>query len=163
MTPLVYSRASIYRDYAGAIGGLALTIGPLLMIAMPTLPRLLCSVMVVVFAVYLWLTVKRHVVRFHVDEQSIRACAFRPSALSWSDIDDIRLRYFSTRRDGSRGWMTIRLSQGRHRIQIESTLDQFESILDRAARTVKENGLILDPASVQNFASSGYPIAGEEA
>ena len=162
MTTLSYPWESVLRDYAGSLGGLALSIGPLIALDPPALPSVLLAVMAVVFAIYGGLTIDRHFSRVVVDDHAIGVRSIRSMNVSWNDLDDIRLRYYSTRRDGARGWMTIRLGQGRKHIRIESSLDRFETVLEHAARAVRANGLALDDVTARNFAATGYPDIGAD-
>jgi len=76
--------------------------------------------------------------------------------LFWADLRDIRLRYFSTRRDGKQGWMQLILratgnSVSRGNIRLDSNLMGFEEIVRQAYDVSVSRGLPIDPTSAINL------------
>ena len=83
-------------------------------------------------------------------------------ALRWSDLDRVKLRYYSTRRNRSRGWMTLKLGTGWTTISVDSTIDGFDAIAGRAARAITDNGIGVDEVTLANLAALGLTAdAGE--
>ena len=78
--------------------------------------------------------------------------------LLWADLRDIRLRYFSTRRDRKQGWMQLILratgkSVSRGNIRLDSNLMGFEEVVRQAYDGSVRRGLPIDPTSASNLAS----------
>lgn len=78
------------------------------------------------------------------------------TVLSWEHLDRLRLRYYSTRRDRSDGWMTLTLaglapSGRRVRLGLDSTVDGFIEIARAAAAAAVRNGVALKPSTVANL------------
>ena len=63
----------------------------------------------------------------------------------------MRLKYFSTRRDGSHGWMQLVLKGPSAKIRIESTLGGFADIVERAARTASNEDLFVSSTTLGNL------------
>lgn len=76
-------------------------------------------------------------------------------AVDWSDLRDIRLRYYSTRRDRSAGWMQLIVRGTAGRIRMDSNLPGFEDIVRQACAEARERRLTTDPATAANLSSLG--------
>ena len=63
--------------------------------------------------------------------------------------------YYSTRRDGSKGWMQMRISGGGTSVRLDSTLDGFAQVVRRAASEAEKRGIALPPATQANLAALG--------
>ncbi len=75
--------------------------------------------------------------------------------IPWRALETLDLRYYSTRRDGERGWLELRLHAGSARARIDSRLDGFRGVLERATRAARERDLALSAATVANLARLG--------
>ena len=76
-----------------------------------------------------------------------------PRRIEWADLAEFRLRYFTMRRDRKHGWMELQLRGPETKLAIESQIEGFETIVERAARAA--GGLVLDEASLVNLAALG--------
>ncbi|MGH7124855.1 MAG: hypothetical protein ACREFI_10815, partial [Stellaceae bacterium] len=87
-----------------------------------------------------------------------------PVQLTWEALEGVNLRYFATRRDGSKGWMELKLRGAGRRLLLDSRIDGFNDIAQRTARVVAQRHLPLTPATAANFTALGIsmaPNAGE--
>lgn len=75
----------------------------------------------------------------------------RGEELPWEALTDLRLGYFSLRRDGRRGWLELKLRFGRTTLRLDSRLDGFASVARCAVRAAECAGVALDRASVENL------------
>jgi hypothetical protein len=107
------------------------------------------------FAAYGAHTALRSVTRIVVSEDAISATGPRSATVRWRELERMRLDYYSTRRDGAKGWMQMRLGGGGEKLRIDSTIDGFAAIAARAARAAAERELALAPATLANLASLG--------
>ena len=66
----------------------------------------------------------------------------RPApSIEWDRLDRLKLSYFSTKRDRSDGWMQLTVgSAGGRTVKIDSSLDGFHDVVERAARAAAEDG-----------------------
>ena len=92
-------------------------------------------------------------------------CADGPAGtlVEWSRLDRLKLSYFSTKRDRSDGWMQLSVgSTGSRTLKVDSVLEGFYDIVERAARAAEANGLTLSVATRANLRSMGITVAGQE-
>jgi hypothetical protein len=99
--------------------------------------------------------------RYRADEDGIAASGPFAATVAWRGLRRVRLAYYSTRRDRSRGWLQLTLADGRRRLSIDSRLDGFASLAARAADAARANRLRLDAATVGNFRALGIPVDEE--
>jgi hypothetical protein len=83
--------------------------------------------------------------------------------LPWASLTKMSMRFYSTRRDRSNGWMQLILSGGGQRISIDSTIDEFNQIADAAATTAVELDLEITPATFTNLEAAGVSMKRIEA
>ena len=129
-----YPQKQIAQDYLRGGVGLALTALPILVLTLHPMffwPLLAGAAL---FAVYTIRTVLRQMTVFHSGEQGIAAQGPLAAAIAWHDLNDLRLRYFSTRRDRKDGWMQLTLRGGGRTMRLESPLTGFADIADRPGR-----------------------------
>ncbi|WP_225889821.1 hypothetical protein [Indioceanicola profundi] len=159
-----YPAAALRADWLRAGAGLALTLFPFLL-AHPhpliAVPLLAAAFLFVLFAAR---TGQRQLTRVEVDEEGLMLHAPLGAAIRWREMQSVDLRYYSTRRDRTGGWMHLvvkgRTPAGKpRRIGLESTLDGFEAVAEMVARAAEANGLRLSAATQENFASLGFPVA----
>ncbi len=72
--------------------------------------------------------------------------------LAWQDLRRLKLSYYSTRRDGSEGWMQLKLVGKGRSIRIDSDLIGFETIVIEALRQADLLGLDVGSATRHNAA-----------
>ena len=150
-----YPGISLAADYSRSAVGLLLTAGPLLVV--PVLPIIgwLLAAAAALFCVFLVRTVLRHVTVIETGDEGITARGPIGWAIPWADLKDVRLRYYSTRRDRERGWMQLTLHGRGRRLTVESSIDDFDAIASRAAAKARERGIELSEATLNNLISIG--------
>jgi hypothetical protein len=67
--------------------------------------------------------------------------------IPWSAIRAIDLRYFSTRRDRSEGWLQLTIKSDSARISVDSRLIGFAGLVEHALRAAEANGIALNEAT----------------
>ena len=92
------------------------------------------------------------------DEEGLRSEPWPRKAIAWNRLEEMALRYYSTRRKRKDGWMTLTLKSGKHRIDIESSLPHFTAIVARAAHAAKEANIALDQITVENMTAIGVKV-----
>jgi hypothetical protein len=102
-------------------------------------------------------TLLRHRTTFKVSDEEIVA---RPwgTRLRWRELTDVRLKYYSLERNSKHGWMELTLQSGRRRLRIDSRLDGFLEVAQRAADSARANGLQLSPTTITNFGALHIPM-----
>ncbi len=111
--------------------------------------------MALLFGAFVVTTVRRSVTKVTADQTGIRAewpCfgSVRATHIGWGEVQDVAVRYFSTRRDRSNGWMQLTVKGPRARLRIDSTISAFDVLAVTIADVVRARGLDLDPATAAN-------------
>jgi hypothetical protein len=113
----------------------------------------------VLFLVWLANTFLRHMSRIRFDQEGLTSEPWPRKSIAWQNLEEMALRYYSTRRKRKDGWMTLTLRSGKQRIDIESTLPHFADIVARAAHAAKEAHVTLDRITLENLSAIG--VKGE--
>lgn len=154
----MYPTSSVLSDYLRAGVGVAITGGPaLLMDQLPALSMAILGGLAGLFAGFAIQTAWR---QHSTVETSNEAIAFSPKGtrLRWDALTEIRLAYYSTRRDAERGWMQLTLREGSRRIRVDSRLEGFTDVARRAAGAAWRNGLAIAPSTVSNLSALGIRL-----
>jgi hypothetical protein len=173
MTPHRYPWPALRADYLRAGIGLALTGAPLFAIPGGAIAFVILALLAVLFLTLGLRTGLRHASRFECDDREVRRVApllpylsalpFWPARrVAWDGIARLRLRFFSTRRDRTGGWMQLSVGDGGGRLYFDSTLDGFESVARRAAAAATRNRLPLNDATRANLAALGIRTEAED-
>jgi hypothetical protein len=160
MTIHAYPLDALVGDYARAAAGLALSAGPLAALRPGPLVSLILGGLALLFAAFLVRTLLRHLTRLELFDDRIVRAAPVPAAIPWDDLAAVKLRYYTTHRDGRDGWLHLVLGGAHRRIAMDSRLAGFDAILRRAAREAGRRHLALGPATAANFAALGLDVAG---
>jgi hypothetical protein len=113
------------------------------------------GVLAAIFAVHGARTWLRSTTRIVVDEEGISSRGPRTASVRWSELERMSVDYYSTRRDGSKGWMQMRISGGGASVRLDSTLEGFASVVRRAASEADKRAIVLPPATQANLAALG--------
>jgi hypothetical protein len=97
----------------------------------------------------------RSATRIEVGDEGIAVRGPRKAMVRWDGLEQMRLTYYSTRRDGSKGWMQMKLKGAETTLRIDSTLDGFPALVRRAAAEAAKRGVELPPATQANLAALG--------
>lgn len=155
MTVHRYPLGEIGADYARAAAGLALTAGPALFADLLPLVAIILSGLALLFAGYGLRTYWRHRTAVEVSDEALRTHGPFGKTVPWAALDDVRLRYFSTRRDRAKGWMQLTVKGQEATIHVDSTLEAFEDVTRRVVLAAERRGLQLSEATRGNLQSLG--------
>jgi hypothetical protein len=104
------------------------------------------------FVFYFARTLIRFQSKLYVSEYGIRLSSMRGgTAFAWSELSKFRLRYFSTKRDGNKGWFELTLQAGEAKIVAESTLEGFDDLLEISRDWAKDNNILVDDITRTNL------------
>lgn len=160
---LRYPRQTLWADYVRASAGALLCGGPLLLIDVNRWLGLFLAAGFMLFALFLIRTALRHHTRYLLGDDTL--CADGPAGgiVEWRRLDRLKLSYFSTKRDRSDGWMQLAVgSTGGRTVKIDSSLDGFHDVVERAAHAAGDTGLTLSEATRANLKAMGISVAGQE-
>jgi hypothetical protein len=171
-----YPIGALSSDYARVALGLALTLGPLLLLELAAPIAWLLAVLAVLF---FWFGLRTGLRQLSAVELSPQAIAIRGPfgrRLAWDDLAHMKLAYYAPRGWGStrrrdrhlergarherderqRGWLQLTLQGMRGRpIRVESTLEGFDQVLRGAMAAATHRQLELDPTTMANLSALG--------
>ena len=160
---LRYPRQTLWADYIRAAIGVVLCGLPLLLIEVNRWVAFLFAAGFVLFAAFLVRTALRQRTRYVLSSDTLCADGPAGTLVEWNRLDRMKLSYFSTKRDRSDGWMQLSVgSAGGRTVKVDSALDGFYDIVERAARAAESSGLPLSVATRANLRSMGISVAGQE-
>ncbi|MDA0230344.1 MAG: hypothetical protein O3B21_09155 [Proteobacteria bacterium] len=152
---LRYPARAIILDYFYTALGLAFTLVPLALVTpLPAVTGVLAG-FAVLFFVFGLRTAIRHNTFVEVSNGGVTLRSLWGSKVTWSELREVKLSYFSTRRDRHGGWMQLRLRGQKRTIRMDSTLEGFEILVARAAREARARELELGLETVQNLIALG--------
>jgi len=160
MKVLRYPLEQLWPDYVR--GGVGLAIGGGGWSLAPTAPHVIVifGSLTLLFLLFTMRTVWRQRMRVELTEETIDLGGKR--TLRWNELKQVRLRYYSTRRNRGGGWMTLRLAGANATISLDSHLDGFDAVAAIACRAMTANGLAPDEATLANFSALGLsPTAAD--
>ena len=161
---LRYPRQTLWADYVRATAGVLLCGVPLLALEVNHWLALILAAGFVLFALFLVRTALRHHTRYVLGPDTLCADGPAGAVVEWNRLDRLKLGYFSTKRDRSDGWMQLTVgSAGGRTLRIDSSLDGFHGVVERAARAAEETGLTMSEATRANLRAMGIAVAGQEA
>jgi len=176
MTRFSYPLHNLLADYLRAMAGLAFCLG-LLLFTGPV--SVIFAVLLGLCLLFAWLVLHslwRQQTVIVLDgtgiRQSGRWLAMPRGGVAWDDLEEVRLRYYSTRRDRSQGWFQATI-QGRRpledgavrvgggRVRVDSDLDGFDRLMKAVLNEAMARGLALDAATLANAEKLfGHSISG---
>lgn len=160
---LRYPRQTLWADYIRAAAGAVLCGAPLLAL---DVNRWLAGVLAagfLLFGAFFVRTALRQRTRYVLSAETLCADGPAGAVVEWKRLDRLKLSYFSTKRDRSGGWMQLSVgSAGNGTVKVDSALDGFYDIVERAAQAAEAGGLELSPATRANLRSMGLSVSGQE-
>lgn len=154
-----YPADALKADGLRAAGGLAVTLGPLALVGFDAHP-LVAVPLLAGATLFGWLgirTLARRGAAFRLTEDGlILPRGFFMIMIRWNQITGVNLRYYSTKKDKSGGWMQLTIQAGRGRTSIESQLIGFDTIAARVAQMILDRELPVDATTKENFLSLGH-------
>lgn len=153
-----YKPSSLIGDYLRGGAGAVIAGLPLILVDVHWLPGLILGAILAIFVAFLLRTTARHLTAVTVDTDGIRVTGPIGRSIRWSNLTGLSVKYFSTKRDRSEGWMTLRLDGSGTTVKLESALDEFDHILGVAANAARENDLVIDDVTRANLSALAIDI-----
>jgi hypothetical protein len=161
MTQHRYPITALAGDYCRAAVGVVLAIPPLIVLPLNPYVAGIFALLGALFLVFGGRTLLRQLAPLEMNERAIARTGLLPVELAWSALDELKLAYFATRRDGAGGWMQLGLRAGRRRLRLDSRIEGFAAIVERAVAAATARQLPLSPTTMTNLAALGVgPAAG---
>jgi hypothetical protein len=158
MTSHTYPTNALAGDYGRAAVGFSLVALPLVGLELASWVAFVLAALALVFGAFAFRTATRHVSSIQLDEHGIAAAGWLPVRVDWANLDAVKLGFYSTKRDGTNGWLQLAIRGGGRRLTIDSRIEDFETILRAAADAARRRGIAVSPATAANFAAFGIEL-----
>jgi hypothetical protein len=155
MTRHAYPSSAMIGDYLRAAAGVVPVAVILAIAPVGTCAGAILGGLAALFLVFGVRTALRHMTRIEISETGLSASGPLGASIRWAELDGIKLAYYSTRRDRRDGWMQLELRAGSARVRLDSRIDGFPTLVERAARAAEMRGLELSAATAANLEALG--------
>jgi hypothetical protein len=155
MTGHAYPTSAMLGDYVRAAAGLLLSGGILATMPAGMFGEAVLAGFAALFAAFGARTALRHGTNLEVTEAGLRASGLLRISIPWSELDRMKLAYYSTRRDRREGWMQLELRSGCSTLRVDSRIEGFTELVGASVRAASRRGLLLDPATSANLQALG--------
>jgi hypothetical protein len=158
VTRHAYPISALFGDYLRAAAGFFPTIAVLATVSAGVVEATMLGGLAALFAVFGARTALRHSTCFEATATGLRASGLLRASIPWSELDRMKLAYYSTRRDGRGGWMQLKLHAGWSTLRVDSRLEGFTELVRVSAEAAEMRGLSLDPATSANLQALGVGL-----
>lgn len=164
MIELAYPSRVLVGDWLRTLCGLAIGLGVLIFVPWTLWILLIFGALTLLFGYFGLRTLERQLQRIAFGEEGLIVQDWRRRLIPWSELSQLRLRFYGTRRqhrrmkegeDPTGGFLEMRLAGGRTRVTFDSALPGFALLAWRAARAARERRLGLDPVTAGNLLTLG--------
>lgn len=159
-----YPASDLNGDFLRGGAGAALTLAPVALLETHWVVTTIFGAIGLLFLVFLGRTWQRKATVVETGAEGIAAHGPLGTQIPWSELDRLDLRYFSTRRDRSDGWLQLTLGAGGRTLKLESGLEGFDQVLERAADAARANRVLMSETTMQNLQTMGIaaPTDGDD-
>lgn len=145
-----YPLRALLRDYLGAVIGLTVFGAPALFVKLSSVMVAITGGLGLLFAVFALRTFIRQRSRILVDERGIRVVGPASQQVAWKDVESVRLRFYSTWRDRTSGWMQLAVKGKGTAIRVDQAIDGFQQLARTTFAMTMREGITPDAATIQN-------------
>ncbi len=156
-----YTTRSLVVDDIRASIGLIISAGPLFLDDLSRFWLYVFLVLTVLFSAFAIRTAIRHTRVIELSDKGIRTRGLMGTGFDWEELEQIQLRYYSTRRDNERGWMSLKLRSSGTSVVIDSSIAGFEEIARHVATVARHRQIDLSSGSRKNFDAMGIATHSE--
>ena len=142
-------------DYLRAVAGFVPATAILAIAAPGPVATGILVALAALFALFGLRTGLRHATQIEATETGLSASGPLSAAIRWAELDRMKLAYYSTRRDRRDGWMQLELRAGASTIRLDSRIDGFDELVERAALAAAARELELSAATIANLEALG--------
>lgn len=153
-----YPASAMVGDYLRAAAGLVPACAIFATMPVGTAAAVVVGGFAAIFGVFGLRTALRHNSSIELSGTEIRADGLFRHSLRWTELDRMRLSYYSTRRDRKSGWMQLELGGDGTRLTLDSRIEGFGEIVRRAAEAAAARHLRLTDSTAANLESLGVRV-----
>lgn len=160
MSRHVYPISAMIGDYLRAAAGFVPAVAILASASVGPVATAVFVSVAALFALFGLRTGLRHATRFEATETGLSALGPLAATVSWAELDRMKLAYYSTRRDRRDGWMQLELRDDASSIRLDSRLEGFEQLVERAALAAALRGVEVSASTAANLEALGIRTFG---
>jgi hypothetical protein len=160
MTRHVYPNSAMVGDYLRAAAGFVPTAAILAIAPVGAVGGAVLGSLAALFSLFGIRTALRHRSQVEMTATGLSVSGPLGASIRWDELDGLRLAYYSTRRDRRDGWMQLELRVGSSRIRLDSRIDGFTELVERAASAAEARGIELSAATAANLEALGIAVPG---
>lgn len=150
---LKYRPQALLADYLRSACGALLTGVPMLFVTGSPATLAILGGLTALFLLFGFRTLVRHSTSVVLNPASVRARGLLGGEIAWQELDQVKLGYYTTRRDRQGGWMQLTLRGKGRRLKFDSSLEGFEGLVRQAVAAARANNLELSDSTMANLAS----------
>ena len=150
-----YPNSAMIGDYLRAAAGFCPAVAILASASVGPVATAVFVSVAALFALFGLRTGLRHATRFEATETGLSALGPLAATVSWAELDRLKLAYYSSRRDRRDGWMQLELRDGASSIRLDSRLEGFEQLVERAALAAALRGVEVSASTAANLEALG--------
>ncbi len=158
MTHHAYPGSAMLGDYLRAAAGFVPATAVLAISPVGPVGTGLLASFAALFALFGVRTALRHATKIEATQTGVSAAGPLQVTIRWTDLDRVRLAYYSTRRDRRGGWMQLELRGAGRSIVVDSRIEGFNRLAERSALAAAARGIELSAATAANFDALGVRI-----
>ncbi len=136
--------------------GLAATIGPLAFLDVVWPLALFLIALGLVFSAFAIRLALQYQASIEISEQGIASRGLVDRRVAWSDLRSLKLAHYAPPKRPSEGWYQLTIKGQNGALKIESTIEDFDEIVRKAAAAAYAAGLVFDPATSENLRGIGH-------
>lgn len=156
-----YPPNALVKDYFGAVIGLTVFGVPALFVPLSSVMVLLLGGLGLLFAAFAIRTMARQSSRLLIDQNDIRITGPVGRRIAWDDLRGVRLRFYSTWRDRTSGWMQLGVKGKGTTISIDQSIEGFSEVAEIVFGMGVRGGASIDATTLQNARSLGINLPPE--
>ena len=160
---LRYPPRALVFDYFSTLLGLAFTVTPLTLLTPLAAVSGVLACLALLFFLFGLRTVIRHNTFVVISDHSVTLGGLRGTDITWRELRELKLSYFSTRRSRQDGWMQLRLRGKGRTICLDSSLEGFDKLVAHAAKEARRNEVDIMPETMQGLLALGLAEPPESA
>lgn len=148
-----YPSQALRGDYIRAGAGMAVCGGLLFAAGLDGIAFYIFTALTVLFAYFGWRTWLRGATVVTVNDEGIASSGLMRAKLAWRDVTQVKLRYFSTRRNRQDGWMQLSLKGNGRAVRLDSHIERFDAVAHRVHEAAVTQRIEFNATTAANFAA----------
>jgi len=147
-----YPQGLVRWEIGKGTAGLVICVGVVVVMQPAGWVAVLLLIIAALFAAYVYQQVRRLPLHFTVDDHGVtRIQGHQRTPFRWNELQEFRLNYYPNGRKATMGTLVVVLRNGQGKLKVDSSLDHFPALLQRAARAARERSLTLHPTTEANL------------